>query len=51
MGEKHGRWILLTKHLLHARKVLLHAANLRRKSCYGFSSPLKIHRPRPGLNP
>jgi hypothetical protein len=24
--------------------------NLRRKSCYGFLSPLKIHRPRPGLN-
>jgi hypothetical protein len=24
---------------------------LRRKSCYGFLSPLKIHRPRPGLNP
>jgi hypothetical protein len=23
----------------------------RRKSCYGFLSPLKIHRPRPGLNP
>jgi hypothetical protein len=24
---------------------------LRRKLCYGFLSPLKIHRPRPGLNP
>jgi hypothetical protein len=24
---------------------------LRRKWCYGFLSPLKIHRPRPGLNP
>jgi hypothetical protein len=24
---------------------------LRRKSCYGFLSPLKIHRPLPGLNP
>jgi hypothetical protein len=24
---------------------------LRRKSCYGFLSNLKIHRPRPGLNP
>jgi hypothetical protein len=24
---------------------------LRRKSCYGFLSPLKIHRPQPGLNP
>jgi hypothetical protein len=24
---------------------------LRRKLCYGFLSPLKIHRPRPGFNP
>jgi hypothetical protein len=24
---------------------------LRRNSCYGYLSPLKIHRPRPGLNP
>jgi hypothetical protein len=24
---------------------------LRRKLCYGFLSPLKIYRPRPGLNP
>jgi hypothetical protein len=24
---------------------------LQRKSCYGFLSPLKIHRPRPGINP
>jgi hypothetical protein len=24
---------------------------LRRKSRYGFVSPLKIHRPRPGMNP
>jgi hypothetical protein len=24
---------------------------LRRKLCYGFLSPLKIHWPRPGLNP
>jgi hypothetical protein len=24
---------------------------LRSKSCYGFLCPLKIHRPRPGLNP
>jgi hypothetical protein len=23
----------------------------RRKACCGFLSPLKIHRPRPGLNP
>jgi hypothetical protein len=29
MGEKHGRCILLTKHLFHARKVLSHAVNLR----------------------
>jgi hypothetical protein len=48
---------------IHARKVLLHAVNLRhgtdgtallplrRKLCYGFLSPLKIHRPRPGSNP
>jgi hypothetical protein len=28
MGEKHGRWILLTKHIFHDRKVLLHAVNL-----------------------
>jgi hypothetical protein len=61
MGEKHGRRILLTKHLFHARKVLLHAINLRHGTD-GFTSPpkevvlwifitLKIHRPRPGLNP
>jgi hypothetical protein len=25
--------------------------SFRRKSCYGFLSPLKIHRHRPGLNP
>jgi hypothetical protein len=37
---------------IHARKVLLHAVNpLRRKWCYGFLSPLKIHQPRPELNP
>jgi hypothetical protein len=38
---------------IHARKVLLHAVNLplRRKLCYGFLSPLKIHRLRPGSNP
>jgi hypothetical protein len=24
---------------------------LQRKSCYGFFSPLRIHRPRPGLSP
>jgi hypothetical protein len=29
MGEKHGRWILPTKHLFHARKDILHAVNLR----------------------
>jgi hypothetical protein len=28
MGEKDGRSILPTKHLFHARKVLLHAVNL-----------------------
>jgi hypothetical protein len=28
MGEKHGCWILLTKHLFNAHKVLLHAVNL-----------------------
>jgi hypothetical protein len=33
---------------IHARKVLLHAV---RKWCYGFLSPLKIHRPRSGSNP
>jgi hypothetical protein len=46
---------------IHARKVLLHAVNLRhgtdgftslrRKWCSGFLSPLKIHRPRSGSNP
>jgi hypothetical protein len=29
MGEKRGRAILLTKHLFHARKVLVNAVNLR----------------------
>jgi hypothetical protein len=59
MGEKHGCWILPTEHLFHACKVLLHALNLwygtngftsPPKSCYGFLSPLKIHRPQLGLN-
>jgi hypothetical protein len=41
MGEKHGRWILPTKHLFHARKVLLHAANLR-QGTDGFTfAPLR----------
>jgi hypothetical protein len=34
MGEKHGRWILLTKHLFHTRRVLLHAVNLRHRRLY-----------------
>jgi hypothetical protein len=62
MGEKLGRSILLTKHLFHACKVLLHAVN-QRHGTDGFTSPpkegrraadfitLKIHRPRPDLNP
>jgi hypothetical protein len=37
MGEKHGRWILLTKHLFHARKVILHAVH----GTDGFTSPPK----------
>jgi hypothetical protein len=40
MGEKHGRWILLTKHLFYARRVLLHAVNLRHGTD-GFTSPPK----------
>jgi hypothetical protein len=40
MGEKHGRSILLTKHLFHARRVLLHAVNLRHGTD-GFTSPPK----------
>jgi hypothetical protein len=55
MGEKHGRSILLTKHLFHACKVLLHAVNLRHKTDEGRRAAdfitLKIHLPRPGLNP
>jgi hypothetical protein len=57
MGEKHGRRILPMKHLFHARKVLLHAANLRhgtsppKEVVLRILSPLKIHRPQPGLNP
>jgi hypothetical protein len=56
MGKKLGRSILLTEHLFHACKVLLHAVGptallpLRRKACCGFIT-LKIHRPWPGLNP
>jgi hypothetical protein len=40
-----------------AYKYLFHAVGifnmpyLRSKSCYGFLSPLKMRRPRPGLNP
>ncbi|KDR12752.1 hypothetical protein L798_13056 [Zootermopsis nevadensis] len=52
--------ILLTNHLVHARKVPSHAINLRHGTA-GFASPpkevvlrifiiLKIHRPRPCLN-
>jgi hypothetical protein len=40
MGEKHGRWILLTKHLFHVRKVILHAVNLQHGTD-GFTSPPK----------
>jgi hypothetical protein len=40
MGEKHGRSILLTKHLFHACKVLLHAVNLRHGTD-GFTPPPK----------
>jgi hypothetical protein len=40
---------------LACRKILRHGTDgftsLRRKSCCGFLSPLKIHRPRPSLNP
>jgi hypothetical protein len=38
MGEKHGRSNLLTKHMFHARRVLLHAVNLRHGTD-GFTSP------------
>jgi hypothetical protein len=40
MGEKHCRRILLTKHNFHARKVLLHAVNLRHGTD-DFASPPK----------
>jgi hypothetical protein len=40
MGEKHGCPILLTKHLFHACKVLLHAVN-QLHGTDGFTSPLK----------
>jgi hypothetical protein len=40
MGEKHGHSILLTKHLFHACKVLLHAINLRHGTD-SFTSPPK----------
>jgi hypothetical protein len=40
MGEKHGRSILLTKHLFHACKVLLHAVN-QQHGTDGFTSPPK----------
>jgi hypothetical protein len=40
MGEEHGRPILLTKHLFHACKALLHAVNLRH-GIDGFTSPPK----------
>jgi hypothetical protein len=39
--------LIWCKILLRGHTALLH---LRRKSCYGFVSPLNIHRPRPGLN-
>jgi hypothetical protein len=39
-GEKHGHWILPTKHLFHASSVLLHAVNLRHGTD-GFTSPPK----------
>jgi hypothetical protein len=40
MGERHGRSILLTKHLFHACKVILHAVNLLHGTD-GFTSPPK----------
>jgi hypothetical protein len=40
MGEKHGRWILPTKHLFHACVVILHAVNIRHGTD-GFTSPPK----------
>jgi hypothetical protein len=56
LGEKWPLNSCLRNISIHARKVLLHAVHtallpLRRKLCYGFLSPLNIHRPRPGLNP
>jgi hypothetical protein len=42
-------WSLIcSKNLRHGATSL---RLLRRKSCYSFLSPLKIHRSRPGLNP
>jgi hypothetical protein len=40
MGKKRGRRILLTRHLFHDCKVLLHAVNLRHGTD-GFTSPPK----------
>jgi hypothetical protein len=61
MGEKHGRWILPMKHLFHTWKVLLHAVSQRhgtnsftsppKEVILRILSPLKICRPRLGLNP
>jgi hypothetical protein len=39
------RFFCMTLNLRHGTD------GFRRKSCYGFLSPLKIHRPPPGLNP
>jgi hypothetical protein len=61
VGEKRPR-ILLTKCLCHISqgsltcgKALWYLADglfpFLRKSCYGFVSPLKIHRPQPSFNP
>jgi hypothetical protein len=60
LGEK-WRQFGLSNIFIHARKVLLHAVNLRhgtdgftsppKEVVLGFLSPLKIHRPRSGSNP
>jgi hypothetical protein len=60
--RRNSRWILPAKFLFHICRVLWHAVNsydmgptallpLRRKSCYGLLSPLKVYHLRSGLNP
>jgi hypothetical protein len=60
--RRNSRWILPAKFLFHTCRVLWHAVKsydmgsnallpLRKKSCYGFLSPLKVYRLRSGLNP